>query len=71
MIIYIRRKMAVLKVVRTQLSNTNKQLKESNQIKDEYITRFLAQCSTYIDKLDSYRKHIYRLFTAGKTERSY
>ena len=46
MIIYIRRKMAVLKVVRTQLSNTNKQLKESNQIKDEYITRFLAQCST-------------------------
>lgn len=66
MIIYIRRKMAVLKVVRAQLSNTNKQLKESNQIKDEYITRFLAQCSTYIDKLDSYRKHIYRLFTAGK-----
>ena len=47
-------------------SNTNELLKESNNIKDEYITRFLSECSAYIDKLDSYRKQIYRLVTANK-----
>ncbi|MCR5076502.1 MAG: DUF6377 domain-containing protein [Prevotella sp.] len=66
MIIYTRRRVLELKAIRAQLSGTNDLLKESNAIKDEYITRFLAQCSTYIDKLDTYRKHVYRLFTSGK-----
>ena len=66
MIFYINRRLKELKETRKLLSTTNEQLKESNHIKDEYITRFLNQCSMYIDKLDTYRKHIYRLFSAGK-----
>ena len=66
MIIYIRRRIIELRAIRARLSNTNEMLKESNHIKDEYITRFLTQCSDYIDKLDSYRKQIYRLVTGNK-----
>ena len=66
MIIYIRRRIIELRAIRARLSNTNEMLKESNHIKDEYITRFLTQCSDYIDKLDSYRKQIYRLDTGNK-----
>ncbi len=66
MIFYINRRLKELQETRKLLSTTNEQLKESNHIKDEYITRFLSQCSMYIDKLDTYRKHIYRLFSAGK-----
>lgn len=66
MIIYTRRRVLELRVARSTLSNTNALLKESNAIKNEYITQFLIQCSTYIDKLDSYRKHVYRLFATGK-----
>lgn len=66
MIIYTRRRVVELRAIRARLSNTNELLKESNHIKDEYITRFLTECSAYIDKLDSYRKHIYRLVTGNK-----
>ena len=66
MIIYTRRRVVELRAIRARLSNTNELLKESNNIKDEYITRFLSECSAYIDKLDSYRKQIYRLVTANK-----
>ena len=54
MIIYTRRRVVELRAIRARLSNTNELLKESNNIKDEYITRFLTECSAYIDKLDSY-----------------
>ena len=66
MIIYTRRRVVELRAIRARLSNTNELLKESNNIKDEYITRFLTECSAYIDKLDSYRKQIYRLVTGNK-----
>ena len=66
MIVYTRRRVVELHAIRARLSNTNELLKESNNIKDEYITRFLSECSAYIDKLDSYRKQIYRLVTANK-----
>ena len=50
MIIYTRRRVVELRAIRARLSNTNELLKESNNIKDEYITRFLSECSAYIDK---------------------
>ncbi|MDR3061013.1 MAG: DUF6377 domain-containing protein [Dysgonamonadaceae bacterium] len=38
------------------LLRTNDQLNESNRIKEEYIAHFFDLCSTYIDKLENYRK---------------
>lgn len=39
-----------------QLNERNQQLSESNHIKEEYITQFFEICSTYINKLEAYRK---------------
>ncbi|MDR2126497.1 MAG: DUF6377 domain-containing protein [Prevotellaceae bacterium] len=43
-----------------QLSKVNTQLEESNRIKEEYITQFFDICSTYINKLENYRKMLNR-----------
>ncbi len=66
LVIYVRRKLRELQEIRQQLSTANALLKESNDIKDQYITEFFIQCSAYIDKLDLFRKRALRLFTGGK-----
>ena len=45
-----------LSELNNDLLQANDQLKESNLIKEEYIAHFFDLCSTYIDKLESYRK---------------
>jgi len=57
-----------LKNVITKLSETNnlinernEQLSESNLIKEQYIAQFFHQCSSYIDKMEDYRKTLYKL----------
>ncbi len=40
----------------TELKTSNSQLIESNRIKEEYIAHFFDLCSTYINKLENYRK---------------
>jgi cell division protein FtsB len=69
-ILYIYRQMKRLSFIRKELYHTNRklsdlnndlttandQLKESNLIKEEYIAHFFDLCSTYIDKLENYRK---------------
>lgn len=50
------------------LQTTNLELSESNQIKEEYIARFIKLCSTYIDKLDAYRRMVNRKLASGQTE---
>jgi hypothetical protein len=51
-----------------QLNNTNKTLVEANLIKEEYIGRYMDQCSVYIDKLDSYRRLLNKTASAGKIQ---
>lgn len=58
-----------------ELSETNKLLKHSNEtlseanlIKEEYIGRYMDQCSAYIDKLDDYRRLLNKTVTAGKID---
>lgn len=41
-----------------QLQASNAHLSEANRVKDEYVGRFLRQCSLYIDKLDNLRKTV-------------
>jgi len=49
-----------------QLKETNNTLLEANLIKEEYIGRYMDQCSLYIDKLDNYRHLLNRTAAAGK-----
>ena len=39
-----------------QLNERNTQLSEANHVKEEYIAHFFDLCSTYINKLENYRK---------------
>ena len=41
-----------------QLNEMNSQLSESNHVKEEYIAHFFDLCSTYINKLENYRKSL-------------
>ncbi len=48
------------------LTSANVELSESNQIKEEYIARFIKLCSTYIDKLDAYRRMVNKKISGGQ-----
>lgn len=49
-----------------QLTKTNATLIEANIIKEEYIGRYMDQCSMYIDKLDEYRHSLKKTANTGK-----
>lgn len=48
-----------------QLSQLNRQISEANNVKEEYIGRFLQLCSQYVDKMESMRKSVSKML---KTE---
>lgn len=50
-----------------QLKSTNLDLSESNHVKEEYIGHFLSLCSTYIDKLENFRKMVTKKIISGQT----
>jgi DNA-binding CsgD family transcriptional regulator len=51
-----------------QLKSLNHELFESNHIKEEHIGFFLNMCSTYIDKLEDFRKMTHRKVSTGQFE---
>lgn len=62
-----------LKELNSELTRYNEKLTEANQmisensyLKEEYIGRYMNQCSLYLEKLDLYRKSIGRLLNADK-----
>ena len=52
---------AFLRQLNDELGDKNRELSESNDLKEQYIARFFDLCSLYIDKMDGYRKSLYRL----------
>ncbi len=54
--------------VNQRLQSANLELSESNQIKEEYIGRFMNLCSSYIDKLDGYRRMVHKKISSGQIE---
>lgn len=48
------------------LNITNNELSESNTIKEVYIGRFIELCSTYINKIDDFRKKVHNKIKDGK-----
>lgn len=67
-ILWINRQMKRLALARNHLEQANEQLQMSNHIKEEYIGRFLKLCSTYIDRLDAYRRMVNKKLSGGQTE---
>jgi cell division protein FtsB len=64
-----------LQLVNAQLGDTVEQLNESNgllrereQLKEQYIARFLTLSSRFIDRGEEQRKALYRLYRDRKTE---
>jgi cell division protein FtsB len=57
-----------LSATNNQLTTINRTLVEANLIKEEYIGRYMDQCSLYIDKLDSYRRLLNKTATAGQIQ---
>lgn len=50
------------------LNVSNEKLSESNTIKDVYIGRFLALCSEYMKKMDSFRSTVLKKEKSGQLE---
>jgi len=55
-----------LEQVNSKLHAANSDLSESNLIKEQYIGHFIELCSTYIDKLDGFRRMVNKKVTAGQ-----
>lgn len=51
-----------------QLQHVNYELSESNHVKEEYIGHFLTLCSTYLDKLDKYRRMVNKRISSGQIQ---
>lgn len=55
----------VLSKTNDALSESNESLSEASRIKDMYIAQFMTECSTYIDKMELYRKQLRKVATTG------
>lgn len=57
-----------LQLLNSRLKETNTELTESNYVKEEYIGHIFNICSSYISKLDEYRKNINRKVKTGMVD---
>lgn len=67
-----------LKVLNEELHCSNAQLKEANHsiaensyLKEEYIGRYMDQCSVYLEKMDIYRRSLGKIAATGNVEELY
>lgn len=67
-----------LKELNNELHRSNEQLKDANHIiaensylKEEYIGRYMDQCSVYLEKMDNYRRSLGKIAATGKVEELY
>lgn len=54
-----------------ELKSVNHTLSHTNRIKEEYIGKYMDQCSAYLDKMEVYRRSLGKLAAAGKVEELY
>lgn len=54
-----------------RLLHTNQTLTEANHIKEEYLGRFISLSSSYISKMEEYRRILNKQAAAGKLEELY
>jgi len=51
-----------------QLLEVNQKLSETNKVKEAYLGKFIDLCSSYIEKLDNYRRNLNKIANSGKIE---
>lgn len=68
-IFFVVRQMRNTAAVNHSLSSANRDIAENSTLKEEYIGRYMDQCSIYIDKIDSYRKSLGKMIAAGQVDR--
>lgn len=49
-----------------KLKETNRSLLETTYLKETYIGKYMDECSSYIEKLDAYRKSLSKIAMSGK-----
>lgn len=54
-----------------QLKEMNHMLSETSYIKEEYIGRYMDQCSAYLEKMDLYRRSLNKIAASGKVDELY
>ncbi|MDL2255545.1 DUF6377 domain-containing protein [Parabacteroides sp. OttesenSCG-928-K15] len=60
-----------LKQKNDELNKLNADLSESNHVKEEYISYVFTMCSSYIDKMEDFRKRVNRKIKANQAEELY
>ncbi|NDV63699.1 DUF6377 domain-containing protein [Bacteroides sp. 224] len=60
-----------LKTSHSKQLSLNQNLSEANRVKEEYITRFLNLCATYLTKMENYRKQLNQIAATHKVEDLY
>lgn len=60
-----------LNEINSDLKKLNTELSESNHVKEEYISYVFTMCSSYIDKLEDFRKRVSRKIKAGQVDDLY
>ena len=58
---------AELKQMNADLKQANQDLREANTIKENYLGRFIKLCSTYVDRLEAFRRMVGKMLSAGKS----
>ncbi len=57
-----------LNMTNEQLTLVNHKLDEANLVRERYIGYYLNQCAVYLDKLDDFRKNVYRKVKSRQLE---
>lgn len=64
-----------LNMLNSRLSDTNESLKKANrditensELKEVYIGKYMDQCMSYLESMDSYRKSLMKLAAAGRND---
>ncbi|MCL1938104.1 MAG: DUF6377 domain-containing protein [Candidatus Azobacteroides sp.] len=51
-----------------ELTDVNRKLSETNLVKETYLVKFIDLCSSYIEKLDNYRRNLNKIASSGKLD---
>lgn len=70
-LIVLRKKIFLLQKSEKEMIKVNSQLTNANNIKDEYITRFMRLCLDYISKMENYRKYLNKVARKRNFEELY
>ena len=54
-----------------QLKEANHSIAENSYLKEEYIGRYMDQCSVYLEKMDNYRRSLGKIAATGNVEELY